>query len=343
MPTVEKIANDWLKYRKGYVSPQTIRQYKTVVNNAIIPSLGDRDIASITNADLQDLAGSLAYERKRGHRNPVPRYSKSYVSEAMREVRSILQWAQKFGKLEHLPALSVEMPRTYDYSNLRTKNKLSAEQAAKLNTELLDIIEHPADNHTTGTTNNPLRIDNNRRYALGTFTGLRTGMRIGEICALDMNDVNRKGLYIAVTSTVSEYTPIDSDKAIIERGATKSESGYREVPITSDVMDVFDTYAPKSGYLIPGRIGSRIKVPPTANLRAWWRRNFKDGREDYDHRSFHELRHTYANILLDAGVDYKTVAEILGHSDPAITQRFYAHPDLENKRAAVEAAQGIWV
>jgi site-specific recombinase XerD len=41
--------------------------------------------------------------------------------------------------------------------------------------------------------------------------------------------------------------------------------------------------------------------------------------------SFHELRHTYASFLANAGVDLLTISRLLGHSDTRITSRHYAH------------------
>jgi site-specific recombinase XerD len=41
--------------------------------------------------------------------------------------------------------------------------------------------------------------------------------------------------------------------------------------------------------------------------------------------SFHELRHTYASILAQAGADLLTISKLLGHADTRITARHYAH------------------
>ena len=41
--------------------------------------------------------------------------------------------------------------------------------------------------------------------------------------------------------------------------------------------------------------------------------------------SFHELRHTYASLLAQAGADLLTISKLLGHADTRITSRHYAH------------------
>ena len=59
------------------------------------------------------------------------------------------------------------------------------------------------------------------------------------------------------------------------------------------------------------------------------------GREQYQFR-LHDLRHFSATELIGAGVDIRTVAGRLGHADPAITLRVYAHALEERDRAAAE-------
>ena len=49
------------------------------------------------------------------------------------------------------------------------------------------------------------------------------------------------------------------------------------------------------------------------------------------HRGFHALRHTFATRAIEVGMDVKTLAEILGHRDPSITLKRYAHSLYEHK------------
>ena len=53
-------------------------------------------------------------------------------------------------------------------------------------------------------------------------------------------------------------------------------------------------------------------------------------------RILHDLRHSTATLWLAAGVDVKTVADLLGHSTPVITMTVYAHTDEKRKQDAVE-------
>lgn len=57
------------------------------------------------------------------------------------------------------------------------------------------------------------------------------------------------------------------------------------------------------------------------------------------HINFHSLRHTFATNCINLGVDYKTVSELLGHSDINITLNLYVHPNLSQKKRCMNI---IW-
>lgn len=57
---------------------------------------------------------------------------------------------------------------------------------------------------------------------------------------------------------------------------------------------------------------------------------------DLDHYNFHTLRHTFATRCIELGFDYKTLSEILGHSDVQITLSMYVHPSNELKYKNME-------
>lgn len=53
---------------------------------------------------------------------------------------------------------------------------------------------------------------------------------------------------------------------------------------------------------------------------------------------FHGLRHTFATILIEKGVDVKVVSDIIGHSDVSTTYNLYVHPSPDAKKKAVAKA-----
>ncbi|CBG72044.1 putative traSA:integrase fusion protein (fragment) [Streptomyces scabiei 87.22] len=56
----------------------------------------------------------------------------------------------------------------------------------------------------------------------------------------------------------------------------------------------------------------------------------------------HALRHFYASVLLDAGENIKALAEYLGHSDPGLTLRVYAHPTPSSQKRTRKAVAAVF-
>ena len=79
--------------------------------------------------------------------------------------------------------------------------------------------------------------------------------------------------------------------------------------------------------MFPGPTGE-----PMADLKTAWGKVTKASA--LDDFTFHDLRHTFASNLVQAGVDLNTVRELLGHSDIRMTLR-YSHLAPEHRAAAV--------
>jgi len=83
--------------------------------------------------------------------------------------------------------------------------------------------------------------------------------------------------------------------------------------------------------------------PDTGKKRNDIRGRFHAARKraGIDKLRFHDLRHTAATFMAQAGIDLITVAEILGHSDIKMTMRCF-HPTPENKRRAVKTLAKVF-
>jgi integrase len=120
------------------------------------------------------------------------------------------------------------------------------------------------------------------------------------------------------------------------------------VPLNSDAIDVLKAWQPEAstnasestrvvsikrpkrparGLVFPGDDGERMGGLKTAFLAIVKAAKIADFR-------FHDLRHTFASKLVQAGVDLNTVRELLGHADLKMTLR-YSHLAPEHKAAAV--------
>ena len=134
---------------------------------------------------------------------------------------------------------------------------------------------------------------------------LFTGARFGELARLQVKHVN-----------------IDSGMIYITPEA-KSGKG-RHIPLHSDAIDYFQS-------LIAGKVGKdRVLVKIDGKI---WGKNHQvrplleacKVAKIEPSISFHELRHTYASMLAQLGVDLLIISKLLGHADIRITSRHYAH------------------
>ncbi|MCX5835147.1 MAG: tyrosine-type recombinase/integrase [Deltaproteobacteria bacterium] len=142
------------------------------------------------------------------------------------------------------------------------------------------------------------------------ITALNTGMRKGEILNLKWGNVDFPERYITVEGTKNgEIRKIPMNKVL-----------------TSTLKNV--KRASRGEYVFSRGCGT-----PYGDIkRGWWTALESAGIENF---RFHDLRHTFGSRLGMAGVDIKTIQELMGHKDIKMTMR-YSHPTPEHKRNAVE-------
>jgi integrase len=141
---------------------------------------------------------------------------------------------------------------------------------------------------------------------------LNTGLRRGELLALRWADVDLAHGRLTV------------------RGASAKSGLTRHVPLNVEAARVLRDWQPccaSDTLVFPGPTGA-----PMVDLKTAWTKLATAAK--LDAFTFHDLRHTFASKLVQAGVDLNTVRELLGHADIRMTLR-YAHLAPEHKAAAV--------
>ena len=189
-----------------------------------------------------------------------------------------------------IPSLKLIMPKNKDKN---TKKALSSKEVESI----IDFYK------------NWRNID----IYISVFLAAKTGLRIGEISGLTWGDIDFNNNAI----TVNKQWKIDKDTGLYGFGDLKSKNSYRVIPISKAVANELNKIKQlgkinNNKRLISHENTNTLNLTIDANLQ----KNFKI--------SIHELRHTRATELIANGLDFKTVAKILGH-DAKETINTYSH------------------
>lgn len=141
---------------------------------------------------------------------------------------------------------------------------------------------------------------------------LYTGLRKGEALALTYADIDHKSDVIHVTKSVYH----DANRPMIKK--PKTEAGIRTVPILSPLKQKLPKRG--KGYLF-SLDGGHTPLTETQYQKLWREYVKATGVA----ATAHQLRHSYATMLFECGVELKDAQDLLGHSTAAMTQDVYTH------------------
>lgn len=255
----------------------------------------------------------------------MPTLSPSTIRHMHIVINQSLKQALREGKIPRNPAEATSPP------------KLIKKEAAYLNIEEINGFL------------NKIKDD---PWYIAFLTALGTGVRVGELVALQWKNVNLEESFISIKKAAYRVKTHSNEgpktKEIIQQ--PKSEKGRRKIPLPGDVVaelrklkvkQAREKLALGEAYQGDGERQEEWFVFTWPDGRkvgsSYLSRKFKDvitemGRKDV---TFHGLRHSYASALLAAGEHPKVVQELLGHAQISMTLDTYSHvaPDLKEKAA----------
>lgn len=296
---------EWLSnWLENYVQPstkqRTYTRYKEIVEQHIIPVLGELELSEITPYALQCYVTGLL---KCGNLRTGKGLSANSVNAIITVIQNTLKTASSLGIISEYIGDKIKRPRT-------SEKKIECFSVS----EQKKIVQSV--------------LNSEKSKMFGILLCLYTGLRIGELLALEWSDVDFVKSEVSITKTC--YDGRDENGKfcrIIDN--PKTVSSIRTIPFPKQLLPYFKEIKKKSDSVYVISNGEK-----EISIRSY-QKTFCSLLKclDLPHRGFHSLRHTFATRALECGMDVKTLSEILGHKNATITLNRYVHSLMEHKKS----------
>lgn len=299
----------WLRswydlYAQPNIRTATADKYQLFIEEYVTPKVGHIKLTKLTARDLQKLYKELT---EHGRVRPDKQGNYSLSTTTVRSVHLMLHCAFERAVKERL----IQRNPTEDCIAPKVQRK----EMSILKPEDISAYLTAADKHN----------------ALPMFyLELVSGLRKGKLVALRWDNLDAKNRTISVSK---QYIRNPNGEVALSR--PKTETSIRRVSIPQEAVDLLiqehDKH-PDSPYLSPSPATGEMYYPDSVvNLH---KKILKDA--GLPHIRFHDLRHTFATLALQNGVDVKTVSSMLGHYDAGFTLRTYTHTTRQMQDDAAE-------
>ena len=305
----------WMEvYKNKSVRPNTKREYTHIYQKNISPYLGDRNINTLIKSDIQlliDTASDNGYAYERQNKIKVI-------------LKDMLQRAVEDQLVINNPVSGIK---------LRADKEIKAQA---LSAEEQNIF-----------------FD----YCRNTFyenlfnVAVNTGLRPGELFALQLSDVDLEKGYIEVNKTLVYQKYLTDSKKEFHIEPPKTKQSYRKVPINSICMSyierqfelkkIISSKRPKqqNNYLFVTKFNTPLnsQIYSDAIKSVIKQINLlRPFDEQFPVFSGHTFRHTFATRCFENGVDAKVVQSYLGHASLKMTMDLYTHVTEEKSSNDIE-------
>ena len=169
---------------------------------------------------------------------------------------------------------------------------------------------------------------NLNRKTAGILIALFTGVRIGELCGLQMKDISLTDKTISINKTVQRIYDKKKGESYLHIGPPKTKTSARTIPVPSLLMNIIKKFYTENPnhYFLTGK----TKPTEPRTYRQFFSRFLK--RHGLQKVKFHEIRHTFAVRAIEIPeFDVKSLSEILGHKNVSFTLNVYGSANLQQK------------
>lgn len=289
------LCKEYLNLRRMQVKPSTYAKYESYMRLYLEPYFSGSDHLPLTTLEIAEFCGWLQQEKK---------LSETSVSQILRFFKAAYGYAQKQD-----PALG-QIDFIFPKSESKEVRFLSREEQRKL-------TDHCS--------------SRNDSCCFAVLLMLQTGLRLGELCALTWRQVDLETNTLTVSKSLSRSLSSDSGHSSLQLTSPKSRKSARTIPIGIKAQILLKEHycSNPSSYVLTG--SDQCMNPRTLQYQFGKITQMLE----LEGVTLHTLRHTFATRCVEAGVDMKSLSEILGHSNVTITLEKYVHSSMQSKREQI--------
>ena len=334
--TLLELAELWFSNYETWVSSDnTLNRVRNYLDTYILPKFGHYQPDKITSSDIQNWINELAQKSKKsvdaGNKRAKKGSAKDFGAIA-HKLREIFDFGITHFELKYNPAQSIKIP---------PKPKSNQKRIMVLHDEDLTIWLNFVDTLSNTRAN--------RRFKVICDSLLASGMRINELLALTIYDLDFESSEILVTKTLvwkNAKPKLGLKGKVVCKNTPKSDSGNRKIAVPYQIIEQLQNFHDEMNlYFKKNGLSKSKLIFPTIygnymcdrNERATLKRRLQEvGLPDY---GFHLFRHTHASMMLNAGMNWKELQVRMGHKSIKTTMDIYAELAPKNQTQAVDIYQ----
>ena len=308
--TVGQWMEVWFEhYAKVKVRPSSHQTYRGYIDNHIKPNIGKIPLEKLTSLELQKFYKKLL-TNGRVDRLESRHQAKGLSPKTVRNIHQIISSSMNLAREQKQIAVNPVEGCSRPRLEHREMQILPVEQLQSFLREARDS-------------------DVFELY----YLELATGLRRGELLGLKWEDIDLERGDLRVRRQIARI-----NGEVVE-APLKTKNAYRTLPLAEDTVSILLEQKKKvdgSPWVFPSPTGGPIS--PDSVLHMLHRVLKRAG---LPRVRFHDLRHTFATLALQNGVDVKTVSGMLGHFSAGFTLDTYAHVTTASQRQAAKTMGGI--